>query len=954
VSVAFRAAANVLNATAVANITVSRPTGTDNGDYLVAFIARVAGAAPTPPAGWAALGTAAINGTAVTLAAFGKLASSEPSSWTWTASSAISWGWVGAYTGVDRNLPVSTSNTNTLGAGTAYFAHSATLLRGGVALGVWATTRTASGAATTWTPGTPTVGAATERLDTSSNNGAGTDLAGEVVEVPSVGADTLETIFGTASQSQTAGAAWMVMLNPYFALPHPGTVVPVVVEAAFGADLTADESTWVWTDISNRFLGTIDDPAQITRGQADETQQTQPSQGSGIRLSNVDGWLTPRNPSSLWYLLWGVEGQDTPLRISQQYPLGPYVRLQGNVTSIGPTWPSGHESWSEVDVMVAGRLGALQDVGSAAFSPLKYGLGRSIIPAGALPVLYYPFEEGSGATYTTEFSSTLPLTPAGPINWGASSALAASAPLPTIPAGSSVIIGIGTSLASSWRFDFVFSVPTTVATQSAVIQWSMFGGATAPKWRLLVTPGTPPVMKLQAFTPAGVEQFGDTGIPLQQLNGVAIPTGAPIFCTVQAHTNGVSVDWSHSYSYPGGFGGTVASSGNKNPMTLGIPLRAFLMPDAVMDGMIFGHFAYIQPSDWTGTSFANGDFVYADANDGESATSRISRLCQENNIPLTLTGSSHQTMGPQILDSIHGLLRAAEEVDGGILCDGRSSGLTFLPLSARQNAAVVMALDCKLRQVKWRDAGSFAPVEDDQRAADDVTASRPGGSSVRATTLVDKTRAGRHQKTLNPAVQTDDQLLSQASWRLTLGQVPEMRTPVIEIDLRDNPELLQQWLRMDIGSRYTVANPPAQYPVGGLDLILESYVERIAGDSHTVTLTGFPFAPFRSYVVGDPLLGRVAGSGGSYVAHVGTGDVIGDPLGISATDTSFTFAGSTWVDNATYPADFPFDVDIEGEQCRVTASTGSTLTITRSINGVVKSHPVGTLVKLWRPAGIAL
>jgi hypothetical protein len=64
-----------------------------------------------------------------------------------------------------------------------------------------------------------------------------------------------------------------------------------------------------------------------------------------------------------------------------------------------------------------------------------------------------------------------------------------------------------------------------------------------------------------------------------------------------------------------------------------------------------------------------------------------------------------------------------------------------------------------------------------------------------------------------------------------------------------------------------------------------------------------------------------------------------------------------WVDSATYPTDFPFDIRTGGEVMRVTACTGTTtsqtFTVTRSINGVRKSHASGQDLSLANPVYVA-
>jgi hypothetical protein len=61
----------------------------------------------------------------------------------------------------------------------------------------------------------------------------------------------------------------------------------------------------------------------------------------------------------------------------------------------------------------------------------------------------------------------------------------------------------------------------------------------------------------------------------------------------------------------------------------------------------------------------------------------------------------------------------------------------------------------------------------------------------------------------------------------------------------------------------------------------------------------------------------------------------------------------------TDSAEFPFDIYVGGERMTVSAigaaiSELQTFTVTRSVNGVVKEHAIGTPVRLWTPARLAL
>ncbi|MFO7401321.1 MAG: hypothetical protein C0P63_018360, partial [Actinomycetales bacterium] len=79
-------------------------------------------------------------------------------------------------------------------------------------------------------------------------------------------------------------------------------------------------------------------------------------------------------------------------------------------------------------------------------------------------------------------------------------------------------------------------------------------------------------------------------------------------------------------------------------------------------------------------------------------------------------------------------------------------------------------------------------------------------------------------------------------------------------------------------------------------------------------------------------------------------------MSVNATSMSVsTSVGPLWT---TALGDFPLDVMVGGERMRVTRITGTsspqTFTVTRSINGIKKSHSPGEPVTLFKPAIRAL
>lgn len=111
VTPSFRAVATSETVSPANNLAIGKPTGTTNGDLLVAVvsiaISALAGAsyAVTPPSGWSLLGSGIINDRLHSV--YYKLAASEGVSWTWTVSGVLpNWaGTVLAYQNVDNANP---------------------------------------------------------------------------------------------------------------------------------------------------------------------------------------------------------------------------------------------------------------------------------------------------------------------------------------------------------------------------------------------------------------------------------------------------------------------------------------------------------------------------------------------------------------------------------------------------------------------------------------------------------------------------------------------------------------------------------------------------------------------------------------------------------------------------------------------------------------------------------
>jgi len=147
----------------------------------------------------------------------------------------------------------------------------------------------------------------------------------------------------------------------------------------------------------------------------------------------------------------------------------------------------------------------------------------------------------------------------------------------------------------------------------------------------------------------------------------------------------------------------------------------------------------------------------------------------------------------------------------------------------------------------------------------------------------------------------------------------------------------------DVGDLVVVTNPPSWMPPDDIRQIIQGATETIDTVLHTIRWSG---APASAYDVGvwDDADARYE-SWGSWLAAPTDAD--------DTTITVRTPQGPLWG-----TGDLPYDVAVGGERMTVTAVVGSsspqTFTVTRSVNGVVKSHREGTEVRLWRPVYLGL
>lgn len=665
------------------------------------------------------------------------------------------------------------------------------------------------------------------------------------------------------------------------------------------------------------------------------------SGGTQVKLrARIDGstiraraWLAANSEPSTW----DVEATDTAITAAAGVGLRT-VLLTGN-TNVSPNvqmddyeclverfvghvdeWPlRWHESGNErhVDVTASGVMRRLGQGGE-----LRSALYREIISSS--PVEYWPCENVAPGSMQALNAIVGGNAIVGSIDLEGTSG----------PPGSGEVVDLskrGWSYGytryrstTSWRIELVAKVPDAEITGDGpvVIEWFTEGANSY--WRLTVQ----------------VDGF----YYVERYNGGAFSN---YISTTTTATDG---QWHHLRLDFSQSGGNIAATLYRDGSSIGTgsvagtlqwpDYLAMITFDTIEDGNLpsVGHFALwaSQPA----TDTADAAFGWT----GEMAGDRIARISTEESHPYTATASTGEELGPQPDGSVLAVLRDVEQADHGLLYEA-GGRIAYRCRAERYNLTAAMALDFNSGDIQ----PGWEANDDDQLIRNSVTASRPGGSTGATYTQADgpqgTSTVGVYSESLDVNVAYDDQLYAHAGWRVGIGTVDDYRFPAIGLSFNRSPSLIPTWLSSGIGSRVTVANPPDELPPGSLDVQIVGYQEFITTKVWSAVLNTVPNRPY-SVIVLD-------GTGNTSRLETG-GAKLNGAHNSSTTSLSVEVTGTAlWDTN-----DEPWDIDIGGEQITVTAVTGGsspqTFTVTRSVNGVVKSHADDAAITLWRPNTIAL
>ncbi|MER6635831.1 hypothetical protein ABT285_09740 [Streptomyces microflavus] len=622
-----------------------------------------------------------------------------------------------------------------------------------------------------------------------------------------------------------------------------------------------------------------------------------------------------------------------------------HIRMAGEV----PAWPPSRDLSGADRTVAIAPAGIMRRLG-AGNRPLDSSLRRFLI--GTPPMECWPLTDGKEATGGASLRGSAPALASGrgaqPL-WGQGEVadwLEPTVALPLQTNGTLTAVPAATGTAN-WSIDFL----RTGRGQSELIEISDRGRGSAAdprnKWSLYLQ-AVPNQILLFRDSYAGdtassafLATVANPGIyddRLHHLRFMTLVSGGTTFWTL-------FID------------GSLASTGSQ--AITGRPVgRIELLWDQVGSAAADVSFGYLTCWDNSGPG---ADTVYRAASGfpGEPAGERILRLSGEHGVPVSVGGAvdAQTRLGIQRQERYLDALDTIAKADLGFLFERRDDrALAYRARSTLYNQDPVLVLDFSGGVI----SEPFRPTDDDKDTENDVSVSREGGAtSPRAFLATGRmsvqdppTGVGRYDEDYTLSLEADHQTSEHAQWRMHMGTHDGLRYTQITLDL-GNPRvyaMINDIYRADVGDLIRLTGLPDDHGPDDVDLIIRGYKEEISATRWTITFNCRPGAPWEVGAVEDPVLGRADTDGttlsGALNATSGTVNVL-------------TGSGlHRWVDSATFPSMFPFDVTVGSEVMRVNSCLGTALSqtffVTRGINGVQKAHPSGTPVRLTNPMRAAL
>src|SRR6188768_177959 len=627
--------------------------------------------------------------------------------------------------------------------------------------------------------------------------------------------------------------------------------------------------------------------------------------------------------------VWNIEA---PFKITDDA-----VRFTGELSELPVRWDkTGRDVWNPITA--SGILRRL----SQGQSPLNSPVYRNLVQYQASS--YWTMEDGSGSTQAGNAITGRSSAYVTNVSFGSDDTFPGSKGVVTINDSTSKINGsvgsIGsTSIASAM---FYFKLPATPASDVSLIDFYCNGSIN--RWNISVGTTT---YRLRAYDVDGVLiASSDQNI---LFGSGAEPNNRWIAMRIQATQVGANTSMEWAWYPIGGstpFGITYTINTQSTKRITGFKVGG----TTGLDGMKLAHVLISESNiSFTDTDFINSSNAYVN----ETAGARIYRLCNEEDVPIDVEGNLDDTemMGPQPLKTLLDIVYECIDLDGGLLYEPRDRvGISYLPRTSLLNQT----------SFNLPYLGSFMsevpePIEDDQNVVNDVTVSRNLGSSARVvkedgplSVLNPPSGIGRYTSTLTLNAAYDSQLDDLAGWAVFKGTWDESRYPLIKMNMARrqmiaDTSLARNVLAANVGTAYDLTDLPSFVPPGPIRQMIQGYTEYLANFEWSISWNTSPYGPY----VANKLITNF-----EMKADADGDTKVNTAFNSTATSISIKSAAGTAL-ITTAAGNLPLDVIIGGERMTVTAVSGTTspqtLTVTRSVNNIVKSHSVDETMYLFTP-----
>lgn len=664
---------------------------------------------------------------------------------------------------------------------------------------------------------------------------------------------------------------------------------------------------------------------------------------AGTRVANMDATAQTMGATS-----WsdGLTTPNTWTVSSGARITSDRCRFWGELASLPQRWdPTG------ADVFLPARASGMIRRLTQGETPLRSPMYRNFTQYS--PHGYWSFEDGSDATVAASGVSGGTSATVTAVSFGAATTLPGADQTLAFTGSTGQIIGFANTAASTGTASFVFYTKLSSLPASTKVFATLYTTGTARKIEIGISSAA---WNVEFFSSAGVS-LGSASTAITSIS----PNGQWIGYNLLLLTSGgnftYSVRWDVAGgTYGGGIGPTSLGAGSPGVFT-GFALAA--VNDTAFNDAQFGHvFMSTSNLDLSTSAFRNASNAYS----GETAADRMKRLCSEEGITSQITGiyADSEAMGYQTTSTFMDLIYECWDADGGIGGEARDA----LALTYRTRVDLESREDGTLSYSSAQLSDTPEPTDDDQGITNDVTVRKIDASFARS--IVDTgtnsvnappSGIGRLATDVTRNVSLDTRLPDIAGWLALVGSWDEARFPSLAVGLHrteisGNATVAEQVMGLELGDTVILADLPAWVTYDDVPELIQGYTEILGKHAWDVGYNCTPAGPYRAVpvLVSDQFVPRLDAA-----AHT-----ITSSLTTTATSVSLTTPATSqrWIDSATYASDFPFDIRVAGEVMTVTDISGTsspqTATVTRSVNGVVKTHSAGETVRLASPFYLAL